>query len=1101
MARRPKSVGAKTPKVGDYRHESATRKNNPPAKIAAEGTVPVVPKAQYAYSPRRPPALRFDPRGGPDTLPELLDKATREPLTRDEARLLAEALRAHEPWLEWATKAEKKWFEVDPVALHIHERISAQAILKVAARQDVERMLFGDPEQAYHEAVQFYRYDIDWTNRLILGDSLQVMSSLARREDLAGKVQMIYIDPPYGIKFASNFQPEVGRRDVKDKEQDLTREPEMVKAYRDTWHLGVHSYLSYLRDRLIVARELLADTGSIFVQISDENVHRIRALLDEIFGITCFVSEIAFVTTGGRSATLLSNVFDRILWYAKDTEKVRFRQLFVERELRAGGGWAHSRIERTDGIRENIGVDSVRAMVSSGQPVRPYMMDQIVSQGATATGSGPFVLDGHEYRPPPNSHWKTSTLGMERLARASRIEASENSIRYVRFFDDFAVQPVANVWDDTNRAGYMDEKRYVVQTAGKVIERCMLMTTDPGDLVLDPTCGSGTTAYVAEQWGRRWISIDTSRVAIAIARQRLLTARFDRYRVKGEDPGGNGHGNHRPGVDPHPGFEYKKVPHITLKSIAQNTNLDPIFARHEPILDKKLAACNSALAKATDDLRWKLVRKLQAKQQAEGKKSITDADRRRWELPKSRGLQPARSPETEGVSAAPVGFEHWTVPFDTDPDWPAPLQEAVTEYRKAWRAKMDEVNACITANAEPEELVDQPDVVKGVVRVSGPFTVEAVQPPELSLSENIDPHTSGTSPDPSLARRGGKEGVPARSAGAGALPPVSASGEGLFDGEPESLADGFEPRTLRMVEPRTDLEAKNVEAYLEQMVRLLRTDGVRFPNNKQMTFTRLERLQAVTPGLHAEGRWVPTNGGKSAAGKGEPTPLVPPSSRGEVKGLDSDPEGKATVAVAVGPQYGPVTAKMVEDCIRSANRMGYEDLIVAGFSFDGPAQAVIEEMKEYKLRVHAAHIRPDVNPGMEGLLKEQPGSQLFTVFGQPRTRVDGPDADGEYAVTMEGVDIYNPVDNSINPTGAEKVAAWFIDGDYDGWTFCITQAFFPDRAAWDKLTKALTGVVDPDRFEALSGTVSLPFPAGKHRCVAVKVIDPRGNEVMRVHRV
>ena len=273
MAKR-KSGGRKT-QVTDYRHKQAKRKNNPPAKIAGEGTVPAVPKATYEYNPHLPPVLRFDPDGMPDELPELLAEARQRALTDDEARLLADALRNQQPWLEWAGKRESAAMKlsVDPVALHIHERVSAQAILKVARRLDVQRSLFGDPEQAYHEAVQFYRHDVDWTNRMILGDSLQVMSSLARRENLAGKVQMIYMDPPYGIKFASNFQPEVGRRDVKDREADLTREPEMVKAYRDTWSLGIHSYLAYLRDRLIVARELLADTGSIFVQIGEENLH------------------------------------------------------------------------------------------------------------------------------------------------------------------------------------------------------------------------------------------------------------------------------------------------------------------------------------------------------------------------------------------------------------------------------------------------------------------------------------------------------------------------------------------------------------------------------------------------------------------------------------------------------------------------------------------------------------------------------------------------------------------------------------------------------------------------------------------------------------
>jgi adenine-specific DNA-methyltransferase len=306
-----------------------------------------------------------------------------------------------------------------------------------------------------------------------------------------------------------------------------------------------------------------------------------------------------------------------------------------------------------------------------------------------------------------------------------------------------------------------------------------------------------------------------------------------------------------------------------------------------------------------------------------------------------------------------------------------------------------------------------------------------------------------------------------------------------FDGALDILEtfesdDALPTVSLRFVEPIGDLEVKNIEAYLDQMIRLLRTDGVRFPNNKEMHFSRLDRVTGTDSGLHAEGRWTP-------------------------KGTeDSAPDGRAAVCVGFGPQYGPVTAKQVEDLVRSANRRGYDDLVIAGFSFDGPAQAVIEEAQHPKLRVHMANIRPDVNPGMAGLLKEQPGGQLFTVFGQPRTSVSDPDDEGNYTVTMEGVDIYNPVDNSITPTGADKVAAWFLDSDYDGWTFCITQAFFPDRTAWDKLYRALNGpggVIDAERFEALSGTVSLAFPAGKNKTVAVKVIDPRGNEVMKVHKL
>jgi adenine-specific DNA-methyltransferase len=294
---------------------------------------------------------------------------------------LAAALRHREPWLEWTGKREKKSFAVEPVTLHIHDRVATQAILKVAARQDIQRELFADPRLDYRQAVQFYQHDVDWANRLILGDSLQVMTSLAYRENLAGKVQMIYMDPPYGIRFSSNFQPEIGRRDVKDRESDLTREPEMVKAYRDTWTLGVHSYLAYLRDRLILCRKLLADTGSIFVQIGDENLHRVRCVLDEVFGSENCLGLIAFVTMGGQSAELLGNVFNFLLWYGRDVAQVKYRQLFIEKELREGGGWAHSRVEFEDGRRENVGVAEAKRLISESVKVRPYSQDGLASQG------------------------------------------------------------------------------------------------------------------------------------------------------------------------------------------------------------------------------------------------------------------------------------------------------------------------------------------------------------------------------------------------------------------------------------------------------------------------------------------------------------------------------------------------------------------------------------------------------------------------------------------------------------------------------------------------------------------------------------------------
>ena len=982
MARKKRTTQQKD--IQDYRHDTATRKNNPPAGIAAQGKIRETPKQEYAYNPHLPPNLRSDPNGDADELPELLQIAQQRALNAEEAKTLADALRHHNPWLEWAGKQETKSFTVDPVALHIHERVSAKAILKVAERQNVQRELFADPQQDYSKAVDFYQHDVDWANRLILGDSLTVMSSLAHREDLAGKVQMIYIDPPYGIKFASNFQPTVFQRDVKDREQDLTREREQIKAYRDTWTLGIHSYLAYLRDRLIVAKDLLTDSGSIFVQIGDENVHLVRNLMDEVFRPNNFVSQISvFKTTTPR--TLLDNNLFYVIWYARNIENLAYHQVFIDKPC---DEWARETKGGSWGVTINMKDRPLTPKEKANTNLLPSEAKVYQLSGLTSAGAGsnrpPFTFEGNTHLTDSKSHWKTSVEGLQRLNSAGRLESRGKKPWFKKYHQDFPVKRLTNAWIDTS--GKANERFYVVQTQDKVIERCVLMTTRPGDLILDPTCGGGTTAYVAEQWGRRWITMDTSRVAIALARQRLLTASFDYYTLKEQSKGITG------------GFVNNTVPHITLKSIAQNTALDPIFTKHEPILKEKLDVLNRALAEITPEIRSKLLVKLAEKERREGKRSITDADRRRWQLPNT-------------------AWQEWEVPFDTDLDWPQALQEALTDYRKAWREKMDEVNDCIAKSSEGEELVDQPEVDKKRTRVNGPFTVEAVQPAEESM--DVD------SP---------------------------------IGGEPEEPLDTYDAET-------DGHNAINAEAYLDQVIRLLRNDGVRFPNNKTLKFATLDPLDGDV--LHAEGGW-------------------------------KDDDAERRVAVVFGPQHGPVTAMQVEQCLRAAYRFGYDDLVFAGFSFDGAAQATIQDDLNPNVRIHIAHINPDV--AMGDLLKETPSSQLFTVFGLPRTKLEET-SNGEYIVKMEGVDIYNPVDNTVSSAGADKIAAWFVDADYDGRTFCITQAFFPDKSAWNKIARALKGVIDEDQFEKFSGTESLPFPAGEHACVAVKVIDPRGNEVMRVHNL
>jgi adenine-specific DNA-methyltransferase len=978
--------------------------------MAGEGEVPKAKRVKYAYSPHLDPVLRFDPTGRADKVAAVVEKACRgEPLDAAEQEILrAVGKNWEQPWLEWANKQEEHaggHFSVDPVALHIHERISAQAILRTAQRQDTERSLFADPEQSYAESLKFYKHDVDWANRLILGDSLQVMSSLAHRENLAGKVQMIYIDPPYGIRYGSNFQPELGARNVKDGDgTSLSREPEMVRAFRDTWHLGTSSYLTYLRQRILCAHSLLADTGSVFVQISEDNLAHISELLRETFGAQNALAIVSFRVKSPLGVQYLGRSNDFLLWFAKNKAKVRFRRLFQEKAAEDQDEFTV--LESRSGERR-----SSSGGASGGQTERALTAQNLGSSGFTESCMFVANCAGRAYPPPGGKSWKTNHLGMCRLAQAGRLIPLSGSLRFAYYIDDFPVLAIANMWADTFAA---TGKAYVVQTSDQVVQRCMLMTTDPGDLVLDPTCGSGTTAFVAEQWGRRWITIDTSRVALSIARQRLLTAKFDHYRTSAGPQ--NALGAENPGS----GFKYKTVPHITLGAIAQNQNLDPIFAKHDPILAAKLKTANDALASVPAALRTTLKGKLAAKEKAEGKKSITNADRRRWILPPDNRDQK----EKWTVDAKLAGWYDWEVPFDTDTDWPKALQDAVTAYRAAWRAKMDDVNACIAANAEHEELVDQPEVVRGVVRVSGPFTVEGVIPEELSLAE-----------DGSVAD--------------------------LTPNEFESEEQRDEDRTRQ----------QNANAYIHRMISKMSADGVTFPNNRRMQFSRVESLVdgGAMSGVHARAVEV---------------------------GKDD-----ATVGIIFGPEFGPVTAQQIEAAVRRAKY--YDDIIIAGFAFAPEATAEvknIDDSKSIKTRLHLAHMRPELNSTMNDLLKgDTKGSnqQYFTVFGLPAISVTPTDYD-EFTVTLEGVDIFDPVNGTVVSTKGEKVSAWFLDSDYDGRCFCACQAFFPNQDAWEKIAKALGSTADPEAFAAFKGRKSVPFKSGAHGRIAVKAIDARGNEVMTI---
>lgn len=528
---------AKPKKVDDYRHKEPKRLNNPSAALARED-LDEVPIRKFDYDPHLPPEL----------------------------------------W--WAGKDHSSQLEVEAPSIHIHERLSAEAIVQVARKEDPQLDFFGDPHLDRSKASEFYKHKMDWANRLILGDSLVVMTSLLERERLGGQVQMIYIDPPYGINYRSNFQPRISEPTVQDgRDNSITREPEQIQAYRDTWQLGVHSYLTYLRSRLIAARDLLADTGSLFVQIGDDYCHLVRTILDEVFGPQNCVAQIAMQKSGAATSATLPRILDHVLWYAQDISQMKYREVYQPFDLRNLDTKNYRFVEDPEGNRREMTAEEKRNPAALDPMLRPYQLVTITSQDPSKTRSGPYEFEGRVYWPDKDKgrkrHWSVAVpTGLDRLAELNRLEVIGDTLRVVRYLDDFPVELLRNVWLDTGRSGFGEKQRFVVQTNPKAVERCVLMTTDPGDLVLDPTCGSGTTAWVCEKHGRRWITTDTSRVALAVARERLLSARFDFYRLLEPNRGVDG------------GFEYDTVQRIQPKMLAEDLEVPQVPLRTRPTVDR-----------------------------------------------------------------------------------------------------------------------------------------------------------------------------------------------------------------------------------------------------------------------------------------------------------------------------------------------------------------------------------------------------------------------------------------------------------------------------------------------------------------------------------
>lgn len=839
-------------KIESYTHPKKKRANNPPVGLVTSDTDRDAGKKNYAYDPH-------------------LD-----------------------PMLQWAGKAERTSFAVPTVSLHVHERIDPRSIIEAVRRKNgedfVQGSLFSQLEEnpPLREAVDFYKHKHNWSNRLIAGDSLLVMNSLLEKEGMAGKVQIVYFDPPYGIKYGSNFQPFVNKRDVKDgKDEDLTSEPEMIRAFRDTWELGIHSYLTYLRDRLLLSRELLHESGSCFVQISDTNLHHVRELMDEVFGATNFSALIAFKSTSALGQAGLAQAYDYLVWYAKDQEKMKFRPLFKERDVSEDREWRFIDDGQAPGGYRKLTEDEFSSLRDYS---RLFRRSKLTSSGFTESCIYDFQLQGVLCKPFGGKSWVTTPEGMERLIAANRLFLLGGSPYFKQYFYDFPVMKMDNNWPDQPAA---ESRLYVVQTAPKFVQRCMLMTTDPGDLVFDPTCGSGTTAFVAEQWGRRWITCETSRVAVTLAKQRLMTAVFEYYELA------------RPAEGVDSGLRYKTVPHVTVKSIANNADIRAGMAR-------------------------------------------------------------------------------------------------------------EQIAAAIAKYADEENLYDQPNLDKNRARVSGPFTVEAV--PAVAVKPLREAEEAGRPADESVARTG---------------------------------------ETLRQADWRDEL---------------LKT-GIRGKGGQRVAFSRVEPLPG-TRWLHAE--------------------------------AETKEDKPQRVVVSFGPEHAPLEQRQVELALSEAETLRPKPKIVvfAAFQFDPEAAKDIDETKWPGVTLLKAQMNADLLT--EDLKKKRASNDSFWLIGQPDVEIEKiakGQHKGKYRMSVNGFDYYNTRTGVIESGGADKIAMWLLDPDYDGRSLFPRQVFFPmasDSEGWTKLARNLKAEVSEELIEAYRGTTSLPFETGKHKKAAVKIIDARGIESLKL---
>lgn len=985
-------TGGDEAQILSYRHTDK-RVNNPEVGMVNPRTDPDAGKTRWAYDPHLDPALQFDPQRS--RIEKLIDDALTSGDAEQMKAALEELKRLQSPYLNWAGKAERTSFEVDTVSLHVHERIDPASILSAVRKamkgegrskgmdKALQPGLFDAPFEnlPLRDAIDFYRHEKGWANRLIAGDSLLVMNSLLQKESMAGKVQMIYIDPPYGIKYGSNFQPFVNKRDVKDRrDEDLTQEPEMIKAFRDTWELGIHSYLTYLRDRLLLAKELLHESGSVFVQISDENLHHVRELMDEVFGPENFIGQIVIQKTGGFTKKTLSLIEDYVVWYAKNKSAIKYRDIRYHSNVPEPNDKYYRRLQLKGGGWRFLSEEEAEEPSKTLEFGRIFRHGPLNSDGPSGNPR-PFQFHGKNFLCNANRHWTVDPeTDLPRVARSGHVFELGNDVAFKLYWDFNPAKALGNVWLDTQSGGFNAEKVYVVQTTTKVIERCLLMTTDPGDLVLDPTCGSGTTAFVAEKWGRRWITCDTSRVAVTLAKQRLMTASYDYYELKYPHEGLKG------------GFIYKTVPHVTLKSIANNPEIDEIYERMHPAIEKALAELNAAL-RASPPKPFTV---------AEGGRKGKKVD---FSLPAS---QKEKLPSGEEVMAG--ALREWEVPFDFPEDWPDAARKPFEAFHAARQAMQKRMDESIAAHADQEILYDQPQVAKNKLRITGPFTVEAVPFPTVkSLDEAAGPDEA----DASIARTG---------------------------------------------------ESGRQHQWRDE---LLKT-GIRGRGGQVLKFADLEPLPS-DPNirhLHAVGH------------------------------LDTGER----VVVSFGPEHAALEQRQVAQALTEAEKLRPQPafIVFCAFTFDPEAAKDIDETRWPGVTLLKAQMNTDLLT--EDLKKARASNQSFWLMGQPDVEVRQR-KDGLYEVEVHGFDYFDTVKGELVSGGKSKIAMWSLDTDYDERSLFPRQVFFPMAGkgeGWEKLKKNIRAELDESRLQSFHGTVSLPFEAGEHRKIAVKIVDDRGIESLKV---